>query len=239
MSQTPYQQLFPAGKALQIAVPPIALVEAKNYMFNSWDDSSTETTREIVLDRDISLTANYLLAISLTVASSVGGSVTPVPGTYYYPVGPVYVFTALPEYGYTFDHWDLDGENKGSDPQLHLTILQTMNGKTLTAIFTQTPPQTITLNIAVSGNGTTDIAPGMHTFNVGDTVTFTATPLPGESFIQWTLNGFSDPAAVLVLQISEDMNGKTLIANFTSVTAPTSSNYLFWLLIGLAAASLA
>jgi len=51
----------------------------------------------------------------LTIATTVGGSTTPTPGTYEYPVNATVQVIATSEANYVFDHWELDGVNVGSD----------------------------------------------------------------------------------------------------------------------------
>jgi hypothetical protein len=164
--------------------------------------------------------------ISLTVIAGANGSVTP-SGTFTYTVGDVYSFAAIPHSDYVLDHWDLAGINKGSSNPLSLTITIDMNGKTLTALFTAIPPVPVTVNIAVLGNGSTDLAVGSHTFNVGDTIIITATPQTGNVFDHWELDGtFISSFNPLELTVVLAINGATLTAVFVEIPPPLGKHYL-------------
>jgi len=158
-------------------------------------------------------------AIMLTVASGANGSVTP-SGSMILVVGQQYLFAATPSPGYQVDIWNLSGVSLGSTSMLTLTATVDMDQKSLTALFTAVPPPQITMNVAAAGSGTTNPAAGAHTFNVGDTVQFTAIPAAGQTFKQWTLDGTVYSANPLSLPITADMQGKTLTAEFTGPSAP-------------------
>jgi len=158
--------------------------------------------------------------VTLNVVAGTNGSVSPA-GSQTLSIGQPYQFQAMPSPGYSFDHWDLSGTNKGSSNPLNLTATEDMNGQTLTAIFTANPVPQITLNIAVEGDGNTDLTAGSHTFNVGDTVSIAAIPQAGVTFIRWTLNSTIYIDNPLPLLITEEMDGQTLTAVFTTAPTPT------------------
>lgn len=166
------------------------------------------------------LTAIFIqLTVALNVAAGANGAVSP-QGSQTLVIGQSYSFAAIPNPGYVLNHWDLSGANLGSSNPLPLVADATMNGKTLTAVFTAIPPVQISVNVATSGNGTVNPAAGPHTLNVGDTVQFTATPAPKNTFVHWTLDGVIYLANPASIQISQSMNGQTLTAVF-AVTAIT------------------
>ncbi len=90
------------------------------------------------------MTSNYnLTAIftpiptyTLIIDSTVGGTTHPSPGTYTYENGTVVSVIAIPEEGYQFSHWLLNGTTLTDNP-INITMTSNYN---LTAIFTLPPP---------------------------------------------------------------------------------------------------
>ncbi|MEM2111220.1 MAG: LamG-like jellyroll fold domain-containing protein, partial [Candidatus Bathyarchaeia archaeon] len=74
---------------------------------------------------------------SLVIEASVGGTTSPVPGTYLYDEGSIVSVTALPDSGWVLSHWLLNGSEAGSAVQYDLTINANY---TLTAVFAEVPP---------------------------------------------------------------------------------------------------
>ena len=67
----------------------------------------------------------------LTITSTAGGTTSPLPGTYNYTEGSSHNVTAIPNLGYSFDYWLLDGEEKTENP---ITIVIDAN-HTLQAVY--------------------------------------------------------------------------------------------------------
>jgi hypothetical protein len=228
--QTPFLGELEEG-VYKVTVPLSIVSESDTYNFKQWEDGTTNPVRTITLNQNIAITATYELytppptTITLSIMAGANGSVFPTD-TVTMVIGQAYQFQATPDSGYNFDHWDLGGLNKGSSNPLTITATAEMNGQTLTALFTPVPPTPVTIVIAVTGNGTTDLTPGSHEFHVGDTITIAAIPTAGYAFKQWTLNGTTYTDNPLNLPITESMAGKTLTAEFSSPTPLTSSMLL-------------
>jgi len=77
------------------------------------------------------------LTYSLTITTTVGGIIDPAPGTYSYTANSTVQVTAIPNAGYLFDYWDLDGVNVGSANPY--SVLMNKN-HTLKAIFSHIKP---------------------------------------------------------------------------------------------------
>ncbi|MEM3597140.1 MAG: NosD domain-containing protein [Candidatus Bathyarchaeia archaeon] len=74
----------------------------------------------------------------LTITATVGGTTDPPPGTYTYAAGTQLNVTAIPDTGYSFDYWLLNGESKTENP---ITITMD-NNYTLEAKFIdKIPPE--------------------------------------------------------------------------------------------------
>jgi parallel beta-helix repeat protein len=111
---------------------------------------------------------------SLTIITTVGGTTDPAPGTYSYTANSRVQVTAIPNAGYFFDYWELDGVNVGSANPY--AVLMDMNHM-LKAVFSPLP-LTVSIN------------PLSASILVGQSVTFTSTVLGGYPpySYQWYLN---------------------------------------------------
>lgn len=73
---------------------------------------------------------------NLIITSSVGGTTSPTPGTYIYPLGNTVFVEATPDVGYSLNYWVLDGVNVGSSNPIN--VLMDMN-HSLQAVFSVEP----------------------------------------------------------------------------------------------------
>lgn len=73
---------------------------------------------------------------TLTINIGVGGSTNPVAGTYVYSSGIAVEVVALPDNGFLFDRWDLDGASYGANP----IIIAMFRDYTLTPVFIEDTP---------------------------------------------------------------------------------------------------
>jgi hypothetical protein len=118
----------------------------------------------------------------LTIITTAGGTTSPTPGSYVYVVNSTVQVSALPNSGYTFNHWELDSVNVGSATPY--TVTMNMN-HTLTAIFAAIPPPQTSIN------------PLDTTIPLGQPVGFTSTITGGTTpySYQWYLNSNPVPGA--------------------------------------------
>lgn len=72
----------------------------------------------------------------LTILAGPGGTTSPAPGVYAYGYGTMVSVSAIPNAGYTFDHWVLDSVNVGSANPYVVTMNE---NHTLQALFTKIP----------------------------------------------------------------------------------------------------
>lgn len=108
-----------------------------------------------------------LITYQLTITSTEGGTTDPSPGTYTYLNGTLVSVTAIPNVGYSFDYWRLDGEVRTENPK---SVVMDMN-HTLEAFFVDDippsigspvqdpaedvePHQTVTVTVNVTDDGT-------------------------------------------------------------------------------------
>lgn len=79
---------------------------------------------------------------ALTIITGEGGTTYPPPGTYACSDNSTVHVTAIPETGYIFDYWELDGINVGSDNPYAIFMNE---NHTLKAFFSYAPPPLLTI----------------------------------------------------------------------------------------------
>ena len=121
-----------------------------------------------------------IVKYDLTVSTVQGGTISPSPAMYTYPAGTEVSITATPDTNYRFSGWTGDVP-EGHENDNPITITMDSN-KSVKANFIRQ----YTLTITAGTGGTTDPAPGTHTYDVGTDVAITATPESGYRFGSWT-----------------------------------------------------
>ena len=138
-----------------------------------------------------------------------GGTVTAVPASENYLEGTMVMVTAEPAPGYAFSGWEGD-----ADGAYALAAVLMEGDKTVTAKFTALPPETCSLTVVVSpaGCGTVSVSPSGPAYASGSTVTLTAHPGPGYTFLSWSggTSGSTNPKSLTM-----DGN-KTITAHFSA-----------------------
>lgn len=147
----------------------------------------------------------------LTLEATAGGTTNPIPAIYTLDAGASMTIRAIPDTGYIFREWLVQGQPFRKDNPITATMPS--YDITLTAVFGLP-----ILAIATTGGGTTTPAPGSYEHNVGDVVVLTAYPDEGWWFANWEVNGEVRTDNPLVLYIYA--NDVIVNAIFTS-TAPT------------------
>jgi uncharacterized repeat protein (TIGR02543 family) len=139
----------------------------------------------------------------ITVISGEGGTTSPAPETYSCVIGESVEFTAIPNTGYSFAYWIVDGILGDNDNPIRG---QMYADHTLEAVFTKDPTYTLT----TIANGQGSVTPGNATYISGETVNLTATPAQGWSFAGWS----GDATGTTGTTISMNSN-KVVTATFT------------------------
>ena len=172
----------------------------------------TEVVSALLAGDTLSVTANFAAntyAITVAANNSTMGTVTG-GGTYNY--GATATLTATAAAHHHFVQWN-DGDT-------HAVRTVTVTGNaTYTATFARNP-LTVTLAINNSAMGSTTPAAGTYTFNVGDTMTATATPATGHHFVNWNVSAgiysYTDTHSVITEVVPVELAGQsiTVTANF-------------------------
>jgi uncharacterized repeat protein (TIGR02543 family) len=183
---TPGSYVYDSGTQVSVkAIPEIG------FRFTGWSGDVSETTNPItiIMDRDKSITANFIRQYTLTISLGVGGTTDPAPGTYIYDSGTKVTIKAMPNNGYRFSGWS--GSVKSTDNSISVTM---DSDKSITANFIRQH----TLTIASGSGGTTDPMPGAYTYDTGSQATIRAIPNSGYQFSGWSgdASGTTNPITI-------------------------------------------
>ena len=161
------------------------------FIFKQWQDGDTTVSKSIQLTAgtSLTLTAYYVTAYTLTVSSTTGGRTDPVSAQYVIEQGKAQQVSAIPNTGYMFDHWELDGVIVGTVSPYTVTMNK---DKTLLAVFVvlpPPPPNKSQLTISATVGGTTTPVSGTWEYDVGAQVLVRANPDNEYSFDHWEFTG--------------------------------------------------
>lgn len=137
----PGNYLYNTGTSVEVSAAP-----ASGYNFNHWllDGVSYSTNPiVIVMTGNRALTAYFSTVppppptrYKLNLATTIGGSTVPTPGIIEYDAGATVTVAAVPNTGYDFTRWELDGISSTQNP---ITVVMDKDHMLL-AVFTTTPP---------------------------------------------------------------------------------------------------
>jgi PKD repeat protein len=158
---------------------------ADGYYFTNWSEGglsvSTDSSYTFTADKDRTLTAHFSMqahTINLSAAPAGGGS---VEGGGTYAHGASVTVTASPNVGYHFENWTEGGSVVSNDSSYTFTATSDRN---LVANFALNQYQVLVSAIPAAG-GTVS---GGGTYSHGSTVTISAAPATGYTFVNWTEN---------------------------------------------------
>ena len=193
---SPQQDSYAEGTGVLLIAAPFS-----GYEFVGWsgDASGTNFQTTLVMNSNKSVTAVFWEVgqprHSLTVNTIGSGNVTLDPPDGFYSPGTVVTLTGTPATGFLFGGWsgDLSGTN---NPQ----TLVLNSDKTVTAAFTEIPPEQYTVTVNSIGSGTITLDPPGGTYAPGTNVTLTAVPASGYLFTTWSgdLGGSANPQSINV-----------------------------------------
>ncbi|MEM3617988.1 MAG: PKD domain-containing protein, partial [Candidatus Bathyarchaeia archaeon] len=182
----PGEGWYNPAQSVQLNAPAVA-----GYTFQYWDvDGASQGSGvnpiTVVMNAPHTATAHYTAVVptyTLKIETTTGGTTNPAPGTYTYSAGSLVQVTAIPNSGYIFDHWELNGTNVGTVTTYTVTM---NNNYVLKAFFkTASTPPTVSIN------------PMTASILVGQQVTFTSTASGGTPpyTYQWFVNNNPVPGA--------------------------------------------
>jgi hypothetical protein len=207
---------YAAGTVVSVKATP-----KNGATFTGWSGAASGKTNplKIRMNANKVVTANFTgtgaTTYTLKTAVTGNGSVRPAAGTHTYAAGTIVSVRATPASGATFTGWSGAASGIANPVRIRMNA-----NKTVTANFTGGGSVTYSLNIAVSGNGSTSPAAGAHTYAAGSTVSVTATPDSGATFTGWSgaASGTTNPVTIT-------MNGdKALTARFSGSVGACETN---------------
>jgi uncharacterized repeat protein (TIGR02543 family) len=100
----------------------VTAVPDSGYQFSGWSGNASGATTPITItmDSDKSITANFILQYTLTIAAGSGGTTNPSPGSYTHDSGAQVSVTATANSGYTFSGWS--GDASGTTTPITITM---------------------------------------------------------------------------------------------------------------------
>jgi hypothetical protein len=148
------------------------------------DPNSAETT--VFMDADYTLQAHFAVRnVTLSITSGEHGSVTPGEGEFAYDCGALVEVVAAPDPGWEFVRWEGSAVDQGrvepneTSPRISVTVDDDYD---LKAVFRKLP---YTLTLAVTGGGSINPSPGVHSYASPSVVYVEAVAKPGHDFVRW------------------------------------------------------
>ncbi len=208
--------IFTSGTSITVTATPAA-----GYSFVNWTEGGTQVSSSasytFTVSANRTLVANFSLnsyTIGLSALPPAGGSVT---GGGIFTSGTSITVTATPAAGYSFVNWTEGGTQVSSSASYTFTVSA---NRTLVANFSLNS-YTIGLSALPPAGGSVT---GGGIFTSGTSITVTATPAAGYSFVNWTEGGTQvSSSASYTFTVSAN---RTLVANFSlnTYTVTTSSS---------------
>jgi len=199
----------PGGTYLSTNVVAATAVASNGWSFLYWlgDASGTNATVNISMERDKTIYAVFGTVLSTTVAGNGQIQLNPPGGLYAY--GAVVRLTGVPQAGNYFGAWGNAASGSGNTNPLYFTI-STPN-PTVSSIFGPLGGGQAALTLMINGSGRVTANPRANAYATSQSVTLTATPDAGQTFLSWSgdASGTQNPLSVLMNQ------SKVITANFT------------------------
>ena len=204
----------------------VSLIAIANtgYAFSNWTQSgagitdTTASTTSIRVDRNQSIQAHFSpLNYDLNITATTGGVVSSSPPGSSLPYNSLISLNATPDPGYYFSGWEGNGIEELNSSTTTLTIFGNQSVK---ANFAEIPDGNFVLQLNANPEFSASELTGTNIYSVNQTVTISATPSSGYTFVNWTGGTVADlNSTSTTLTITEDLN---LTANF-ALTRPSIS----------------
>lgn len=186
------------------------------FLYWTGDASGTNSVLSITMNRNQSINAVFGTTLHTSVTGNGQIALYPPGGLYDY--GRTVRLTGVPQPGYFFGAWG-DAATGNTNP-LYFTI--TASSPTISSVFSALSSSQAALTVLIAGHGTVQVSPRANVFTTNTSVTLTATPDAGASFLKWSgdASGTQNPLPVVMNQ------SKVITANFTgqpSLSIPPSA----------------
>jgi hypothetical protein len=182
----------------------LTAVPNPGFSFQSWSINgilvSTDPSYTLQVHGNVQLNVHFIqttpvYSVSITSYPAEGGTTI---GQGEYTEGDTAYLTAVPNPGFSFQSWSINGILVSTDPSY---TLQVHGNVQLNAHFIQTTPVYSVSITSYPAEGGTTIGQGEYT--EGDTAYLTAVPNPGFSFQSWSINGIlvgTEPVYFLIVE---------------------------------------
>ena len=180
------------------------------------------------------------IQFNLKIEPETGGTVTPATGKYDF--GSELHLQAIPNEGYLFDSWSINGEIYSKEPAYNFTLL---SSRTLTATFKL---KMYSVDVATNdGNSGRIIGGGAGIYGHGDRLILQAEASSGYVFKYWIINGESGSAypvlditvaSALTIEaffapecedVEVDLGGDRIVENYASLELDAGEGYASYL----------
>jgi hypothetical protein len=186
----------------------VTATPASGWSFLEWlgDATGTSPTTSVTMNRNKSVQALFGTTLDTTAAG--GGSVLMNPAAATYPFGTVVTLGAIPQPGNYFGLWG----NAASGSVNPLVFTVTNANQSVSSLFSSLNAGQVALAAMPVGRGKVTVNPRANTYATGQSVTLTATPDAGQSFIGWSgdAGGTVNPLTIALDQ------SKVIYANFST-----------------------
>ena len=170
------------GTYVSNTVVSISATTSAGWSFLGWlgDVSGSNLTNSVTMTQDRYVEAVF--GTSLSATTNINGAISLEPNSLLYPFGTVVRVTATPMAGKFFTIWGTAAS--GDDNPLNFPV--TNANQTVSAGFPTVPAGQAALTVAASGFGQITVTPRANVYATNTSVTLTATPASGQTFLGWT-----------------------------------------------------
>lgn len=212
ISLSPSNSLYPSNTVVTVTATP-----ASGFSFLYWQGSASGTNpvTQVVMNQNQSVTAVFGTTLSTTVAGIGHVYLSPAGGTY--PYGTTVRLEAIPAVGNYFGVWG--NAASGTTNPLYFTV--TNATPTVSSLFAALGTNQSALTVVILGGGKVSVSPAGNVFGTNQTVSITATPNAGQSFLHWggDASGTANPLNVSMAQ------SRYIVAHFSGQTLGTAGAF--------------
>ncbi len=194
----------------------VTAVPATGYSFLNWQGASSSTSPTITVTMNQNETLSAVFGTTLSTTVSGNGQLMLAPPGGVYPYGSVVRLEALPAPGYFFGVWGNAANWGGSTNPLYFPV--TNATPTVSSLFAAVPANEAALTVLILGKGKVSVSPSGNVFATNQSVTLTATPDAGQSFIDWSgsVSSTQNPLTVAMTQ------SRVVVASFSGQSVALS-----------------
>jgi hypothetical protein len=196
----------PGGTYASTNVVQATAMPLPGWSFLGWqgDASGPTPVISVSMDRDKTIYAVFGTMLGTTAVGNGQIQVYPASGPYAY--GAVVRLTAVPQTGSYFGAWG--NAASGNTNPLYFAI--SAPTQIVSSIFGTLNSTQAALTILVNGSGRASPSPRANVYGTNQSVTITATPDPGQMFVNWSgdASGAQNPLSVAMTQ------SRVITANF-------------------------